>query len=107
MAAADKSLILVIDDDDIVRATSMAILKKGGYQAVDAANVAEGLRVFSRLRPAGVLLDLRLPDGTGIDVLRALQREAPGTPVVVVSGVGTVSEAVEAMRVGAAISINW
>jgi two-component system nitrogen regulation response regulator NtrX len=101
MPAPDKGLILVIDDDDIVRATSVAILRKGGYQAVDAANVAEGLRQFARLRPAGVLLDLRLPDGTGIDVLQALQREAPGTPVIVVSGVGTVSEAVEAMRVGA------
>jgi two-component system nitrogen regulation response regulator NtrX len=49
-----------------------------------------------------VLLDLKLPDGAGIDVLRELQRRDPATPVVVVSGYGSVSEAVEAMRVGAA-----
>ena len=49
-----------------------------------------------------MLLDLKLPDGTGIDVLRELQRQAPGTPVVVISGYGSVAEAVEAMRVGAA-----
>ena len=43
----------------------------------------------------------KLPDGTGIDVLRELQRQAPGTPVVVISGHGSVAEAVEAMKVGA------
>ena len=61
----------------------------------------EGLRLFAERRPAAVLLDLKLPDGTGIDVLRELQRHAPGTPVVVISGHGSVAEAVEAMKVGA------
>jgi two-component system nitrogen regulation response regulator NtrX len=49
-----------------------------------------------------VLLDLRLPDGTGLDVLRELQRRSPVTPVVVISGYGSVPDAVEAMRLGAA-----
>ncbi len=48
-----------------------------------------------------VLLDLKLPDGTGLDVLRELQRRSPVTPVVVVSGYGSVPDAVEAMRLGA------
>ena len=63
--------------------------------------MGEGLRLFAERKPAAVLLDLKLPDGTGIDVLRELQRQAPGTPVVVISGYGNVREAVEAMRVGA------
>jgi two-component system nitrogen regulation response regulator NtrX len=99
----DSSLgaILVIDDDEAVRKTSLELLAARGHKAVAASSVREGLRLFSEVRPALVLLDLKLPDGTGIDVLRELQRQAPGTPVVVVSGRGSVAEAVEAMKVGA------
>jgi two-component system nitrogen regulation response regulator NtrX len=92
---------LVIDDDDVVRETCVELLEARGHKTLSAATVGEGLRLFSEHRPAAVLLDLRLPDGTGIDVLRELQRQAPGTPVVVISGLGSVSEAVEAMKVGA------
>ena len=92
---------LVIDDDDVVRKTCVELLEARGHKTLSAASVGEGLRLFAEHRPAAVLLDLRLPDGTGIDVLRELQRQAPGTPVVVISGRGSVSEAVEAMKVGA------
>jgi two-component system nitrogen regulation response regulator NtrX len=92
---------LVIDDDDVVRKTCVELLEARGHKTLSAATVGEGLRLFSEHRPAAVLLDLRLPDGTGIDVLRELQRQAPGTPVVVISGLGSVAEAVEAMKVGA------
>ena len=92
---------LVIDDDDVVRKTCVELLEARGHKALAAATVGEGLRLFSEHHPAVVLLDLRLPDGTGIDVLRELQRQAPGTPVVVISGHGSVAEAVEAMKVGA------
>jgi len=92
---------LVIDDDEVVRKTCVELLEARGHKTLSAASVGEGLRLFAEHRPAAVLLDLRLPDGTGIDVLRELQRQAPGTPVVVISGHGSVSEAVEAMKVGA------
>jgi two-component system nitrogen regulation response regulator NtrX len=92
---------LVIDDDDVVRKTCVELLEARGHKTLSAASVGEGLRLFAEHRPAAVLLDLRLPDGTGIDVLRELQRQAPGTPVIVISGHGSVSEAVEAMKVGA------
>jgi two-component system nitrogen regulation response regulator NtrX len=93
--------ILVIDDDEAVRKTSVDLLAARGHKAYSASSVRDGLRMFADVRPALVLLDLKLPDGTGIDVLRELQRQAPGTPVVVVSGRGSVAEAVEAMKVGA------
>jgi two-component system nitrogen regulation response regulator NtrX len=92
---------LVIDDDEVVRKTCVELLEARGHKTLAAASVGEGLRLFSEHRPAAVLLDLRLPDGTGIDVLREFQRQAPGTPVVVISGHGSVAEAVEAMKVGA------
>ncbi len=101
MPDPSASLVLVIDDDDVVRKSTIEILKTRGYKTMSAATVGEGLRLFGERRPAIVLLDLKLPDGTGIDVLRELQRQAPGTPVVVVSGVGSVTEAVEAMKYGA------
>ena len=92
---------LVIDDDEVVRKTCVELLEARGHKTLAAATVGEGLRLFAEHRPAAVLLDLRLPDGTGIDVLREFQRQAPGTPVVVISGHGSVAEAVEAMKVGA------
>jgi two-component system, NtrC family, nitrogen regulation response regulator NtrX len=92
---------LVIDDDDAVRKTCVEFLEARGHRTLSAASVGEGLRLFAESHPAAVLLDLKLPDGTGIDVLRELQRQAPGTPVVVISGHGSVGEAVEAMKVGA------
>ena len=92
---------LVIDDDEAIRRLCIELLKARGERAIPAASVREGLKLFAQSRPAVVLLDLKLPDGTGIDVLRELQRQAPGTPVVVVSGKGSVTEAVEAMKFGA------
>jgi two-component system nitrogen regulation response regulator NtrX len=102
MPQESASLVLVIDDDDGVRGSCVAMLEERGFRTSPAATVSEGLRQFADRRPSAVILDLKLPDGTGIDVLRELQRRDPGTPVVVVSGHGSVGEAVEAMRVGAA-----
>jgi two-component system nitrogen regulation response regulator NtrX len=77
------------------------MLKARGYRTIDAASVGEGLKLFADKRPSAVILDLKLPDGMGLDVLRELQRLSPGTPVVVISGFGGIDEAVEAMRYGA------
>ena len=101
MSVPSSDLILVIDDDDAVRKSTIALLHGRGKRTLSAASVREGLQLFSERHPGAVLLDLKLPDGAGLDVLRELQRQAPGTPVVVISGYGNVSEAVEAMRVGA------
>jgi len=102
MPSRSSDTILVIDDDESVRKSAVSLLQARGLKGLSADSVGEGLRLFSERRPAAVLLDLKLPDGTGIDVLRELQRQAPGTPVVVISGYGRVGEAVEAMRMGAA-----
>ena len=101
MLDAAPGAILVIDDDEGVRKTSVDLLAARGHEAHAAATVRDGLRMFAEIRPALVLLDLKLPDGAGVDVLRELQRQAPGTPVVVISGQGSVSDAVEAMQIGA------
>src|SRR5260370_40947360 len=86
MEARAQTLVLVLDEDDDVRRTCLDLLQARGHQAVGAASVGEGLRLFDERHPQAVLLDLKLPDGAGIDVLRELERRAPGTPVVVISG---------------------
>jgi len=101
MADPSPPTILVIDDEEVVRKVCVEMLHTRGYRTVGAPSVAEGLQAFGRVRPAAVLLDMKLPDGTGIDVLRELQRQSPVTPVVVISGLASVNDAVEAMRVGA------
>jgi two-component system nitrogen regulation response regulator NtrX len=98
----DQATVLVVDDDDGVRRICIEMLQARGLRAVGAPSVGEGLRLFDERRPQIVLLDLRLPDGAGLDVLREMQRRSPATPVIVVSGVGSVNDAVEAMRLGAA-----
>jgi two-component system nitrogen regulation response regulator NtrX len=102
MGVAERPLVLVIDDDSALRQICLDMLAARGYRTLGAASVGEGLRTFGERRPAAVLLDLKLPDGTGLDVLRELQRRSPVTPVVVISGYGKVEDAVEAMRLGAA-----
>jgi two-component system nitrogen regulation response regulator NtrX len=102
MVDADRPLVLVIDDDSALRQVCLNMLSARGYRGLGAASVGEGLRAFDEKTPGAVLLDLKLPDGTGLDVLKELQRRSPVTPVVVVSGYGSVPDAVEAMRLGAA-----
>jgi two-component system nitrogen regulation response regulator NtrX len=102
MVDGDRALVLVIDDDSTLRQNTLDMLTARGYRTLGAASVGDGLRAFAERGPAAVLLDLKLPDGTGLDVLRELQRRSPVTPVVVVSGYGSVTDAVEAMRLGAA-----
>jgi two-component system nitrogen regulation response regulator NtrX len=102
MVDVDRPLVLVIDDDSALRQVCLDMLAARGYRGLGAASVGEGLRTFDERSPAAVLLDLKLPDGTGLDVLKELQRRSPVTPVVVVSGYGSVPDAVEAMRLGAA-----
>jgi two-component system nitrogen regulation response regulator NtrX len=101
MVAEPGPLILIIDDDPDVRRPCASLLRSRGFLPLTAESVGEGLRVFAEKSPNAVILDLRLPDGTGIDVLRALQRQAPGIPVIVISGFGSVTDAVDAMRAGA------
>ncbi len=93
--------ILIVEDRDSLRRMLERALAQEGYAVASAADAQEGIRRAGEASWDLVLTDLKLPDGSGIDVLTASRRAAPRTPVVVLTGYGTVATAVEAMKLGA------
>src|SRR6185503_1878869 len=93
--------ILVVDDDRLIRAGLAQCLQQAGYDVEQAASGSTALAEATRDMPDLVLLDYKLPDGSGIDVLRAIRKLSPRTPVVMITGHASIGGAVEAMRDGA------
>ena len=93
--------ILSIDDDETIRDSMRQVLKKEGCQTRDAQDGPEGLALFQREHFHVVFLDLKLPGINGLQVLRQMKHASPETPVVIITGVGTIESAVEAMKIGA------
>jgi DNA-binding NtrC family response regulator len=93
--------VLVVDDEPVMGSSLAKYLRAWGYDPVLAATVAEALEAFSPWAFAAVLLDLRLPDGDGVSVLRRVRELDPDVPVVMMSAYGTIGSAVEAVKAGA------
>src|SRR3989454_1558997 len=96
-----KSRILVIDDEAAIRDSLRLTLEYEGYEFVGAATGQEGLALAEREGPDLVLLDVKMPGMDGLEVLERLRTMNDSLPVVVVSGHGTISTAVEATKKGA------
>src|SRR3954464_10251724 len=96
-----KSRILVIDDEAPIRDSLKMTLEYEGYEFIGAATGQEGLALAERDAPDLVLLDVKMPGMDGIEVLERLRNMNEALPVVVVSGHGTISTAVEATKKGA------
>ncbi len=97
-----SATLLIIDDDDVVRASLAAYLEDSGFSVLQAGNGQQGLQVFEEHQPDLVIGDLRMPQLGGLEQLRQVSVLAPQLPVIVVSGAGVMSDAVEALRLGAA-----
>ena len=91
--------ILIVDDEPNIGRSLQMILEREGY-AVSLCHTASSFRTFNA-RVDGYMLDVKLPDGNGIDLLREIRAKGITAPVVMISGHGTISEAVEATRAGA------
>src|SRR6266436_1703914 len=96
-----KPRILVIDDDAGIRESLKMTLEYDGYDVAGAATGQEGLALVEREAPDLVLLDVKMPGMDGLEVLERLRNMNETLPVVVVSGHGTISTAVEATKKGA------
>ncbi len=96
-----KSRILVIDDEAAIRDSLKMTLEYEGYEFLGAATGQEGLALIEREGPDLVLLDVKMPGMDGLEVLDRIRAMNDALPVVVVSGHGTISTAVEATKKGA------
>lgn len=97
-----SATLLIIDDDEVVRASLAAYLEDSGFTVLQASNGLQGLQVFEREQPDLVICDLRMPQVDGLELIRRINALEVETPIIVVSGAGVMSDAVEALRLGAA-----
>lgn len=93
--------VYIVDDDAAVRQAVGLVLTRSGFDTVACSDAESLLRMMRRELPHCILLDLQLKGASGLDVLRQLRNEGYGTPVLMISGRGSVAEAVAALKLGA------
>ena len=96
----DKSLLLVDDDEPFLRRLARA-MEKRGFEPEMAGSVAAGKAIATARPPAYAVVDLRLEDGNGLDVVEILRERRPDSRVVVLTGYGAIATAVAAVKIGA------
>lgn len=96
----DRSLLLVDDDEPFVKRLARA-MEKRGFIVETAESVATGKSIAQSRPPAYAVVDLRLEDGNGLDVVEALRERRPDCRIVVLTGYGAIATAVAAVKIGA------
>jgi two-component system, NtrC family, response regulator AtoC len=96
-----KAQLLVVDDERLIRSSLERALSSLGHDTEAADSVATAAAALSRKRFDVVIVDLKLPDGSGLDLVKRITAESPETKVVVITAHGTVDAAVSAMKLGA------
>jgi len=101
MPEGDGVRILVVEDDEALSEILCDELRDKGHLVVAAATISEGLEQLEQAEFDVALLDMKLPDGSGIDILRQISNEDLPTEVIVLTGYAEISTAIEAMKLGA------
>jgi len=96
-----KTSVLLVEDEPLVRNTVVELLSGEGYMTSEAGSLAVARGMLRQPAPDLVLIDLQLPDGNGLDLIPEIRKSWPDTTVIVMTGHGSVENAVEAMRRGA------
>ncbi|MGC9417501.1 ActR/PrrA/RegA family redox response regulator transcription factor [Rhodovulum marinum] len=96
----DPSLLIVDDDEPFLRRLARA-MEKRGFQTETADSVAAGKAIATARPPAYAVVDLRLEDGNGLDVVEVLREKRPEAKIVVLTGYGAIATAVAAVKIGA------
>ncbi len=96
----DRSLLLLDDDEPFLKRLARA-MEKRGFAVETASSVAEGRAIAGARPPAFAVVDLRLEDGNGLDVVEALRARRPDCRIVVLTGYGAIATAVAAVKIGA------
>jgi len=96
----DRSLLIVEDDKPFLERLSRA-METRGFNVTSSDSVAEGMAQIAKAAPAFAVVDLRLGDGNGLDVVSALKTKRPDARVIVLTGYGNIATAVTAVKMGA------
>jgi two-component system, response regulator RegA len=100
LALADRNLLIVEDDKAFLERLARA-MEARGFIVRTSETVADGLAQIARAAPAFAVVDLRLGDGNGLDVVSALKRQRPDAKAIVLTGYGNIATAVTAVKLGA------
>ncbi len=101
MLAESHRTILTVEDELRIRESIVAYFEDLGYNVLEATDGADGLAKFRENKPDILLTDLRMPVMNGLELINELRDDFPDTPIIVVSGTGSIGDAIEAMRAGA------
>jgi two-component system response regulator RegA len=96
----DRSLLIVEDDKSFLQRLARA-MESRGFTVTTAESVADGLHQVEKVNPAFAVVDMRLADGNGLDVISALKKRRPEARGIVLTGYGNIATAVTAVKLGA------
>ena len=97
----EKRTILIVDDDEKILFAFKEVLKKDGLRSAIARDGEEALRAVSALHPDAVIMDITMPRMSGLEALGRIRALSPSTPVILITGFGTMQTAIKAMQLGA------
>lgn len=92
---------LIVDDDRVLRDRLARAFRDRGHEVETAAGLADAQEVAARFRPRRAVVDLRMPDGSGLELVRTLRALDDGIEIVVLTGYGSIATAIDAIRLGA------
>ena len=98
--AVERSLLIVDDDKSFVQRLARA-MEMRGFEVTTAEAVSEGLQQVERSAPAFAVVDMRLGDGSGLDIVSALKERRPDARAIILTGYGNIATAVNAIKIGA------
>ncbi len=99
--ALKNAKILVVDDDETIRGRLVHALEKRGHEAQEADGYDMAMSKMRSFQPEYVITDLRMPDHSGLDVVESVKSISPRTEVLLLTGFGSIANALEAVRKGA------
>ena len=97
----DRSLLIVDDDEPFLKRLARA-MERRGFEVESAGSVAAGIAIATARPPAFAVVDLRLEDGNGLDVVERIRERRADARIVVLTGYGAIATAVAAVKIGAA-----
>lgn len=101
MSAVPEKRVVAIDDDEVMRLSCQQGLKRTGYLVESFDNGADGIKRVAEVHPPLLLVDLKMPEMDGFQVIERVRKLDPDVVIIVITGYATISTAVDAMKAGA------